>query len=192
VVDGARRAFGEHGYERTSVDQIAAAAGVSKATVYHHFKDKKALFIASFSEEADELREEVRCMLHRAQPEGAVEAALQAVGERLLQLFTAPALVAFYRHVHAEVARIPELGHTVYERGPGALFAGVADYLRRWHERGALRVDDPAAAAVDFVMLCHGDLVVRAQLGALPEPLAPAITATVQRAVRVFLAAHRR
>lgn len=189
IVVGAREVFGELGYERTSVDQIAARAGVSKATVYHHFTDKKALFVASFSEEADELREGVRCMLHR-EPEGAVGPALQAVGERLLALFLAPAIVAFYRHAYAEIARFPELGETLFERGPGALFAVVAEYLRRWHERGELRIVDPAAAAVQFVMLCHGDLVVRAQLGVLPEPLAPAITATVQRAVAVFLAAH--
>lgn len=189
IVAGARKAFGELGYERTSVDQIAAQAGVSKATVYHHFRDKKELFVASFSEEADELREGVRCMLHRA-PDGTVEAALQAVGERLLGVFLAPAIVAFYRHAHAEVARFPELGQTLFERGPGALFSVVAEYLRRWHEHGALRIEDPASAAVDFVMLCHGDLVVRSQLGVLPDPLAPAIAATVRRAVRVFVAAH--
>lgn len=189
VVAGARKVFGELGYERTSVDQIAAQAGVSKATVYNHFRDKKELFVASFSEEADELREGVRCMLHRA-PEGTIETALQAVGERLLGLFLAPAIVAFYRHVYAEVARFPELGQTLFERGPGALFAVVADYLRRWHEHGAVHIADPASAAVDFVMLCHGDLVVRAQLGVLPAPLEPAITATVRRAVAVFLAAH--
>ena len=189
IVAGARKAFARLGFERTSVDEVAAQAGVSKATVYHHFKDKRELFVASFAEEADELREEVRCMLHRA-PEGSVEVALQAVGERLLGLFTAPAIVAFYRNAYAEVARFPELGQTLFDRGPGALVAVVAEYLGRWHAHGAIRVDDPGAAAVDFVMLCSGDLVIRAQLGVPPEPLAPAITATVRRAVAVFLAAH--
>lgn len=189
IVAGARKVFGDQGYERTSVDQIAAQAGVSKATVYHHFKDKKELFVASFSEEADELRDGVRCMLHR-DPDIDVEAALLAVGERLLGLFMAPAIVAFYRNAYAEVARFPELGQTLFDRGPAALMAVVAEYLRRWHDRGQLRVDDPAAAAIDFVMLCKGDLVIRAQLGVLPEPLAPAVTATVRRAVTTFLAAH--
>lgn len=189
IVVGAREVFGELGYERTSVDQIAARAGVSKATVYHHFQDKKALFVASFSEEADELREGVRCMLHR-EPEGAVGPALQAVGERLLTLFLAPTIIGFYRQAYAEIARFPELGETLFERGPGALFAVVAEYLWRWHERGALRIEDASAAAVHFVMLCHGDLVLRGQLGVLPEPLGPAISATVRRGVAVFLRAH--
>ena len=43
ILDGARQVFSELGYERASVDQIAARAGVSKATVYNHFQDKKAI-----------------------------------------------------------------------------------------------------------------------------------------------------
>jgi len=70
------------------------------------------------------------------------------------------------------------------------MYAVIGDYLRRWHEHGALRIDDPHVAAVQFVMLCQGELVVRSQLGVLPEPLAPAMVATVQRAVTVFLAAY--
>ncbi len=181
--------FSELGYERSSVDQIAERAGVSKATLYNHFRDKKALFVAAFSGEADALREEVRCMLHR-EPVGAVAPALQAVGERLLALVLAPATVAVDRHAAAEVARFPELGQMLFDRGPGAMYPVIADYLRRWHDRGALRLDDPHTAAIHFVLLCHGDLVVRSQLGVLPDPLEPAITLTVQRAVSMFLAAH--
>jgi hypothetical protein len=43
---------------------------------------------------------------------------------------------------------------------------------------------------VQFVMLCHGELVVRGQLGALPNPLKPAIVQTVRLSVAMFLAAH--
>src|ERR1700749_3154939 len=38
--------FARDGYERTSVDAIAAAAGVSKRTVYSHYADKERLFLA--------------------------------------------------------------------------------------------------------------------------------------------------
>lgn len=36
--------FGRHGYAATSVDEIAAAAGVAKGAVYHHFASKEQLF----------------------------------------------------------------------------------------------------------------------------------------------------
>lgn len=190
ILAGAREVFRETGFERTSVDQIAARARVSKATVYNHFHDKRALYVAYLSEEADTLRDSVRCMLLRSEPVGEVAVALQGVGERLLTLFLDPTIVGFYRNTSAELERFPELGQLLFERGPAMMYTVIADYLRRWHERGALRIDDLPAAAVQFVMLCHGDLVVRSQLGVLPDPLGPAIVATVRRAVAVFLAAY--
>jgi AcrR family transcriptional regulator len=46
VLDAARPLFVEYGYKGVSMQQIAAAAGLHKATLYHHFKDKDALFAA--------------------------------------------------------------------------------------------------------------------------------------------------
>lgn len=190
ILAGAREVFRETGFERACVDLIAARAGVSKATIYNHFHDKKALYAAYLSEEADALRDSVRCMLLRSEPVGDVAVALQTAGERLLALFLDPTIVGFYRNTAAEVERFPELGQLLYDHGPAAMIAVIRDYLRRWHDHGALRIDDPHVAAVQFVMLCHGDLVARSQLGVLPDPLQPAIVATVQQAVAVFLAAY--
>src|SRR3546814_8328288 len=47
ILDAAKRMFTEHGFDRTSMDQIASEAGVSKLTVYSHFRDKEALFAAA-------------------------------------------------------------------------------------------------------------------------------------------------
>jgi AcrR family transcriptional regulator len=54
VLDAARSLFGRNGYAQTSVDQIAAAARVTKGAVYHHFAGKEALFRVVHAEvEAD-------------------------------------------------------------------------------------------------------------------------------------------
>ncbi len=54
VLAAARAAFGTKGYAQTSVDEIAAAARVTKGAVYHHFSGKEALFRAVWAEvEAD-------------------------------------------------------------------------------------------------------------------------------------------
>jgi AcrR family transcriptional regulator len=50
VLAAARSAFGRKGYAQTSVDEIAAAARVTKGAVYHHFAGKEALFRAVYSE----------------------------------------------------------------------------------------------------------------------------------------------
>lgn len=48
LVDAARNLFGRNGYAATSIDAIAAAAGLTKGAAYHHFTDKAALFRAAF------------------------------------------------------------------------------------------------------------------------------------------------
>jgi AcrR family transcriptional regulator len=50
VLAAARSSFGRKGYVQTSVDEIAAAAGVTKGAVYHHFAGKEALFRAVHAE----------------------------------------------------------------------------------------------------------------------------------------------
>lgn len=50
VLDAARSLFGRKGYPQTSVDEIAAAARVTKGAVYHHFAGKEALFRAVHAE----------------------------------------------------------------------------------------------------------------------------------------------
>ena len=59
LVTAGRRLFDEHGYARTSIDDIAAAAGVTREAVYHHFGGKKPLFRAVIEEIQDELADHV-------------------------------------------------------------------------------------------------------------------------------------
>lgn len=188
VLAGAREAFRELGFERTSVDTIAARAGVSKATVYSHFQDKAALFVACFEEESAVLRSEYLACL--TEPSGALEEALQHLGEKLMTVFVSPGGTALYRHTCAEIGRFPEVGRMIFERGPAVAYENIAAYLARWAERGALRMDDARAAAVHFVLLCQGELVVRAQLGVLDDSMEHEIRETVRRGVAVFIKAY--
>lgn len=188
ILDGARAIFSEQGFERAAVDQIAARAGVSKATVYNHFRDKRALFVAAVVENCDAFREELDRRL--AEPSGDVEAVLGAIGRHLMTVSLSPDVASLYRHAIAEAARIPEIGRLVFERGTLPLQALVASHLRRWHDAGALRIDDPRSAAVAFIALCQGDLVIRMRLGVLEAPVEPQIRSTVDRAVSIFVRAH--
>jgi AcrR family transcriptional regulator len=44
ILAAARKLFGSNGFETTSIDDIAAKAGVAKGAVYHHFKSKEEIF----------------------------------------------------------------------------------------------------------------------------------------------------
>ena len=189
ILDGARAVFAELGYERATVDQIAARAGVSKATVYNHFQDKKALFVAAVVESCDDIRAGFEPCLRA--PVGEVEQVLQVIGEQLMSTSLSPTVVSLYRQAIAEAERIPEIGRMVFEHGTVPIQEAVASYLRRWDEAGVLRVEDPRSAAISFVALCQGDLVIRMRLGILERPVADQVRETVRRAVAIFVRAHR-
>jgi AcrR family transcriptional regulator len=55
VLREARKLFSAHGYAAVSMQQIADAAGINKATLYHHFRDKEDLFVAVMAEEFGQL-----------------------------------------------------------------------------------------------------------------------------------------
>src|SRR4051795_13411630 len=55
VLDGARRAFAEHGYEGATVRLLEEQIGMSRGAIFHHFPDKDALFLALAEEDADEV-----------------------------------------------------------------------------------------------------------------------------------------
>jgi AcrR family transcriptional regulator len=50
LLEAAARVFAERGYERASVDEIAAEAGLSKGSLYWNFKSKDELFFALMDE----------------------------------------------------------------------------------------------------------------------------------------------
>jgi AcrR family transcriptional regulator len=55
LVDAARELFARDGYDATSLDAVAARAGVTKGAVYHHFDGKRQLFEAVFQREVERL-----------------------------------------------------------------------------------------------------------------------------------------
>lgn len=81
LVDEALKLFGVHGYNGTSLDDVAVAAKATKGAVYHHFKDKKQLFIAVYELMAKAVAERVaeRAGLN---PKGRIDRAISAFLEQ--------------------------------------------------------------------------------------------------------------
>lgn len=55
IVEAAGRLFGERGYDGTRLDDVAAAAGVTKPVLYRHFDDKTALYLALLERHGEDL-----------------------------------------------------------------------------------------------------------------------------------------
>jgi AcrR family transcriptional regulator len=81
ITEAAGRLFGERGYEGTRLDDIAAAAGVTKPVLYRHFDSKRDLYLVLLARHRDDLPTFVDTM----PPEGSPREWLRAILDRWLQ-----------------------------------------------------------------------------------------------------------
>jgi AcrR family transcriptional regulator len=187
IVAGAAAVFMRDGYEGASMSQIAAAANVSKGTLYNYFPGKEALFAAFVRENCDCLVQEV----FKDAPEGnAVEAELARICRAMLRMMLSARGMAIYRVAVMEASKFPELAQAFIEAGPNIMVAKMAAWISRQVAAGRLRASDPVFAAEQFFALSQTRLVMRARTNAAFRASEAEIEQVVTGAVRVFLAAH--
>jgi TetR/AcrR family transcriptional repressor of mexJK operon len=158
VVDAATTLFLRHGYLGTSMDQIAAFAGVSKPTVYKFFADKEQLCTASVMETLDRARGPFLAELSRLAEtrSGQLADDLRDLARRYLATVTQPAVLQMRRLVIGASHQLPALASAYYERAPEQTLRTLADCFRRLADRGLLRAPDPDQAAAHFAFLVLG------------------------------------
>jgi TetR/AcrR family transcriptional regulator, mexJK operon transcriptional repressor len=192
IAKAATAVFLRDGYAAASMDEITAAAGVSKQTVYNHFGSKEQLFLAVIQQAISGVLDEFLAALATSFPSSQdLEGDLVRLGHILLTRVLDRELMAVRRLVIAEVGRFPQLGRAWYESGPGALAAALAQSLRRLAERGELRIEDPTAAANDFNWLVVSKPQNMMLFGVIDGFTPAEIDQLVTSAVRVFLTAYR-
>ncbi len=162
ILDAASELFVANGYGAVSMDAVARAAGVSKATLYAHFGSKDALF-ATIIDEACRANLADDALFPNAGEDILV--ALTAIGERTLRFLLSARSRAIYRVVVAECPRFPELGRALYENGPVRFRVALAEWLAAQSAVGHLAVRDPALAADHFMGLLRTGPYLRGMLG---------------------------
>jgi AcrR family transcriptional regulator len=143
IVKAAVETFLENGYDGTSMNKVAEKAGVIKATIYSHFKDKEQLFTAIIEELTIN-----KVSIDFSNP----EAMLSLAPEEFMDVITAKFCVlmadaeyhSLFRVLVGESERFPELAQiyvrTVILRGMGL----ASKYLSQQKE---LEIKDPEAMA---------------------------------------------
>ena len=149
ILESAMSEFLANGYASTSMDRIAASAGVSKATVYSHFQDKSSLFSAIIQHLANESFQTI------FEPDG--EQPLQGDPHRVLKELAQKILTKaehnprgceFMRLIIGESGRFPELAQPYVTSVAKPLLENLTGYFQTYPE---LNIRDPEATARVFV-----------------------------------------
>ena len=185
IRDAAARLFLEKGYQGTSMDEIAAAAQVSKQTIYTHFANKQELFADLVLGNADRV-EGFTAGLSVGRD---VEAGLVRIARDYVRYVSRPEVLRLRRLVIAEAARFPELARAYYERVPQRVVAAFARLFMELAQDGRLHVEDPNTAAGHFVWLVLGVPLDRGMF--ISPPKDDDLNHIADSAVNVFLSAYR-
>lgn len=169
IIDAAVIEFRQSGYEATSMDRLAASAGVSKRTVYNHFPSKEALF-AQIIQQLWELSAEGLDLTYRS--DRPLRAQLLELVSQKLRLLHDPnfadlARVAIAAGIHSP-ARTQEIVARMGDREEG-----LTVWIRAAASDGKLKTSDPVFASLQLQGLVKG-FAFWPQIALGQPPLAPA------------------
>jgi AcrR family transcriptional regulator len=150
ILDAARRAFARHGYEGATVRVLEAETGLSRGAIFHHFRDKEALFLALAEDDAARTAEVVARsglvqVMRELRDKDAGWLGVQLEVRRRLR--TDPAFAASWAERQEAVA------------------LATAERLERQRRAGVVRTDVPVALLVDYLRLVLDGLVSRIASG---------------------------
>jgi AcrR family transcriptional regulator len=148
ILDGARTSFSRYGYEGATVRRLEQTTGLSRGAIFHHFRDKDALFFALAEQDA-----------HRMADVVAEHGLVQVMRE----LLSSPdSLDTGWTGTFLEIARRgrtdPDFRERWRERS-GALTAATRDRLERQAAAGTLRDDVPIGVLARYLELVLDGLV---------------------------------
>jgi TetR/AcrR family transcriptional regulator, mexJK operon transcriptional repressor len=158
LLDVATHLFMERGFDGTSIDAVAEAAGLSKPTAYARYHDKRDLFVAVLRGWIRRWLAPVSAAAEAQAIEGCaknIRTILHELSRHMIAYTLAPEAGACQRILSAQAVQFPELA-IANEEGWLRAVRGVASILRQSAARGQIKVDDPELAADMFLNLVLG------------------------------------
>ena len=154
ILDAALGVFLKTGYGASTVDELAAAAQVTKRTIYAYYGDKAEVFAAM-----------VRYLAAAVSLDAARDHdTLETLAARIVVRVHSDELVGLHQLVIAESTRFPELALVLHANGDARHVARLAEHIRA--ERGPAR--EPLAEPLFSLLL--GEKHRRRLLGIDPAP----------------------
>jgi AcrR family transcriptional regulator len=152
ILEAALHVFGEQGFARTRLEEVAKRAGVSKGTLYLYFKSKEDLFRemarACVSASVAQEEEFVRTF------EGSTKDLLEQFIRRYWAKMNEPANLRLVRVVQLELTNFPELARFFFQEVIRRMRSLIQSIIELGIERGEFRPVNPGFAARALQTLC--------------------------------------
>ena len=160
ILDGARSCFARYGYEGATVRRLEQSTGLSRGAIFHHFRDKEALFLALAEQDA-----------HRM----AGVVAEQGLVQVMRELLASPETIdAGWTGTFLEIARRGRTDPAFRERWrlhAETLTAATQARLQRQARAGTLRTDVPVPVLARYLELVLEGLVSQLAMGQRTDDL---------------------
>lgn len=147
LLEIATEAFARQGYDATTIDGIAATAGVAKRTIYSRYPNKKALFFAVM-QRLTERRNFDETLIDDSIP---IEEGLRRRALSIVKLGLEPEAISLQRMILNELKTFPDLGSTLWRTVEKEHGAPIAQYFRLQRAKGGIRNIKPAVFADIFL-----------------------------------------
>ena len=174
--------FLKKGYDNVSIDDIIAAVGGSKATLYAWFGGKEGLF----EEVVRQKCRDVVLAIH-VDAAGSLEAQLAEIGHSFLAMVLSPPILEFHRLMVSMGRTSPDTGRLFFETGPASAYKMVAAWIAKQQKDGRIGEEDPYRLAVLFLDMLIGEHQLSWLTGMPRAAKRDKIDETVRIAVKVFL-----
>jgi TetR/AcrR family transcriptional regulator, mexJK operon transcriptional repressor len=153
IIAAASQEFFKHGFSQTSIETVAAAAGVSKVTIYNRFGTKEALFAATVEKECDSMREGLAMA---ADPNSSIRDQLILFGSNMMQFLEREDITRLENHLAVEAEGNPELGRLFLDAGPRRLHSALSELLDHAVANNVLDIENTTEAAEHFAGMVKG------------------------------------
>jgi TetR/AcrR family transcriptional repressor of mexJK operon len=188
ILEAAQRLFMRNGYDGSSMDAIAAEAGVSKLTVYSHFTDKETLFSCAVKSRCQQQVPELLFELAEGVP---IEQVLLNIGRNFHQLINSDESIELHRVLISHGAKDGKLSQMFFDAGPQRLINEMEQLLSKANAAGLLHIAKPLCAADQFFSLIKGSCNFMLLIGCAKPQTDSEIDTHVRDAVELFVRAYQ-
>jgi AcrR family transcriptional regulator len=150
ILASARQLFVQKGYTATSMRELAEAAGIGKATIYHHFPDKQAIVMALLHHNIAKMGMALQQVRDESDPRGRIRVAAEASVNFLFE--SADVMQIVRREVPGGRDQMQSNFAVFFQEYMNLL----ADAIRRGSQQGIFRPVDPVETARVLMAMIQG------------------------------------